>query len=57
MSGTRVPKKAPARYFRYLIAVGFGGLSAMHPVVHGNVATMYEIIKMSCQSWSSVDVM
>lgn len=28
----------------------------MQPVVHGRVATMYDIIRMSCQSWSSVDV-
>jgi len=52
-----VPKKPPARYFLYLIAFAFGGLRAMHPVVHGMVRTRYEIINMSCQSWSSVEVM
>jgi hypothetical protein len=51
-----VPKNKPARIFRYLTAVGFGGLRARHPSVHGNVATRYEIMKISCQSWSSVDV-
>ena len=53
----RVPKKALAKYFLYLMAVAFGGLRMMHPVVHGIVKTRYEIIRMSCQSWSSVDVM
>lgn len=52
-----MPKKAPAKYFLYLIALAFGGLKAIQPVVHGIVKTIYEIIKMSCQSWSSVDVM
>lgn len=56
MSGTSVPKKVPASHFRYLMAFAFGGLSAMQPSVQGRVATMYEIMKMSCQSWSSVDV-
>lgn len=56
-SGIKVPKKAPPKYFLYLIAFAFGGLSAMQPVVQGMVRTMYEIIKISCQSWSSVDVM
>ena len=28
----------------------------MQPRVHGNVATKYEIMKMSCQPWSSVEV-
>jgi hypothetical protein len=51
-----VPKKALARYFRYLMAAGFGGLSAIHPKVHGSVQTIYDIMRMSCQSWSSVDV-
>jgi len=54
--GTRVPKKAPAMYLRYLIAFALGGLSRIQPVVQGRVNMMYEIIKMSCQSWSSVDV-
>jgi len=54
--GTNSPKKHPARVFRYLVAVGFFGVRAKHPNVHGSVATMYEIMKMSCQSWSSVDV-
>ena len=39
------------------MACGLAGLSAIQPVVHGSVAIMYEIIKISCQSWSSVDVM
>ena len=52
-----VPKKQPARYFRYLIALALGGLRARHPTVHGIVMTRYEIIRMSCQPWSSVDVM
>jgi hypothetical protein len=56
-NGTRVPKKPPAKYFRSLIARGFGGLKARQPKVQGMVATRYEIMKMSCQSWSSVDVM
>jgi len=55
-NGTRVPKKELAIYFLYLMAVAFGGLSARHPRVQGSVATRYEIMKMSCQSWSSVDV-
>ncbi len=29
----------------------------MHPAVHGMVNTRYEIMRMSCQSWSSVEVM
>ena len=37
--GTRVPKKEPAIYLRYLIAVGFSGLNAMQPRVQGKVAT------------------
>jgi hypothetical protein len=45
-----VPKKVPAKYFLYLIALAFGGLSAMQPAVHGIVKTMYEIIRISCQS-------
>lgn len=52
-----MPKKAPARYFLYLMAFAFGGLSAMHPKVQGMVMTRYEIMRMSCQSWSSVEVM
>jgi hypothetical protein len=52
-----VPKNKLARIFRYLTAVECGGLRARHPSVHGSVATRYEIIKISCQSWSSVDVM
>lgn len=55
-NGTIVPKNALARTLRYLIACGFGGLKAKHPIVQGIVATKYEIMKMSCQSWSSVDV-
>lgn len=51
-----VPKKAPERYLRYWTAVGFLGLRAITPYVHGIVDTRYEIIKISCQSWSSVDV-
>lgn len=51
-----MPKKAPPKIFLYLIVVGFGGLSAKHPSVHGRVATRYEIMKISCQSWSSVEV-
>jgi len=54
--GTIVPKKAPARYFLYFIALALGGLDARQPNIHGIVATMYEIMKMSCQPWSSVDV-
>jgi len=54
--GTKVPKKAPARYLRYFTARKLFGLSARHPRVHGSVATKYEIIKISCQSWSSVEV-
>jgi hypothetical protein len=56
INGTRVPKKLPARTFRYLRAVGFLGLRATQPRVQGSVATRYEIMKMSCQSWSSVEV-
>jgi len=56
MSGTNVAKKEPANSFRYPRAVGLRGLSARQPRVHGSVATRYEIMKMSCQSWSSVDV-
>lgn len=41
---------------RYLTARRLLGLSARQPRVHGKVATRYEIMKMSCQSWSSVDV-
>jgi hypothetical protein len=52
-----VPKKPAARYFRYLMALALGGLRAMQPAVHGMVNTRYEIMRMSCQSWSSVDVM
>lgn len=48
--GTRVPKKAPAKYFLYFMAVAFGGLRARQPRVQGTVATKYEIMKMSCQS-------
>ena len=51
-----MPKNALAKIFRYLTAVEFGGLRARHPSVHGIVATRYEIMKMSCQLWSSVDV-
>jgi hypothetical protein len=54
--GTNVPKNAYAAFFLYLIAFGFGGLRSTHPIVHGSVATRYEIMKMSCQSWSSVEV-
>ena len=54
--GTNVPKKAPAMYFRYLTALGLFGLKATHPKVQGIVATRYEIMKMSCQAWSSVEV-
>ena len=50
INGTRVPKKADAKIFLYLRAFGFGGLKARQPRVHGNVATRYEIMKMSCQS-------
>jgi hypothetical protein len=56
MSGTRVAKKEPANSFRYRRAVGLRGLKARQPMVQGSVATRYEIIKMSCQSWSSVEV-
>jgi hypothetical protein len=49
-----VPKKALAKYLRYLIACALFGLRARHPSVHGRVATRYEIMKISCQSWSSV---
>lgn len=41
---------------RNFSAVGFLGLSARQPSVQGSVATRYEIMKISCQSWSSVDV-
>ncbi len=51
-----MPKNKLAKTFRYLMALGLGGLRARHPSVHGSVATKYEIMKMSCQSWSSVDV-
>ena len=51
-----MPKNRLARIFRYLTAVGFGGLRARHPRVHGKVATRYEIMNTSCQPWSSVDV-
>lgn len=56
ISGTKVPKKVPATAFRYLIAFWFGGLRERHPIVHGRVATRYEIMNISCQSWSSVEV-
>jgi hypothetical protein len=56
MRGTSVPKKVPANIFRYLTAFLFGGLSMRQPTVHGSVATRYDIMKISCQSWSSVDV-
>lgn len=56
MSGTRVAKKDPAKSFLYFSAVGLRGLRAKQPIVQGRVATKYEIMKMSCQSWSSVDV-
>lgn len=39
-----------------MIALALFGLSARHPSVQGNVATMYDIMRMSCQWWSSVDV-
>lgn len=52
-----MPKNAEARTFRYLIARALFGLNAKHPSVHGKVATMYEIMRISCQSWSSVEVM
>ena len=52
-----MPKKPLAKYFLDLIALAFGGLRAMQPVVQGMVKTRYEIMRMSCQSWSSVDVM
>ena len=42
-----MPKKSPANSFRYLIALGFGGLSAKQPRVHGKVATRYEILLLS----------
>lgn len=51
-----MPKNAPASLLRHLIASGLGGLSARQPSVQGTVATRYEIMKMSCQLWSSVDV-
>lgn len=50
MRGTRVPKKRPAKRLRHRIAEGFGGLKAMQPVVHGRVQTMYDIMRISCQS-------
>lgn len=56
MSGTRVAKKEPANSFRYRRAVGLFGLKARQPRVQGRVATRYEIMKTSCQSWASVDV-
>ena len=51
-----MPKIAPARYFRYLTALVLFGLKARHPNVQGKVATKYDIIKISCHSWSSVEV-
>lgn len=56
ISGTKVAKNEPAKILRYLMAVGLRGLKERQPIVHGKVATRYEIMKMSCQSWSSVDV-
>jgi hypothetical protein len=56
MSGTKVAKKEPANSFRYPRAGVLRGDRARHPRVHGRVATRYEIMKMSCQSWSSVEV-
>jgi hypothetical protein len=56
INGTRVAKNEPANSFRYCSAAGLGGLKARQPRVHGSVATRYEIMKMSCQSWSSVEV-
>ena len=51
-----MPKKAHAKYFRYLMACGLGGLNAKQPKVQGIVATRYETMKISCQLWSSVEV-
>src|SRR3954463_418071 len=56
IKGTRVPKNPPPKYFRYFTALALFGLRAIHPSVQGSVATMYEIMRMSCQSWSSVEV-
>jgi hypothetical protein len=55
--GIKVAKKAPPNRFLHLIAAGLGGLSERQPKVHGTVARRYETMKMSCQLWSSVDVM
>ena len=49
-------KNDPAKIFLYFNAVGFLGLRARQPRVHGSVATRYDIMKISCQSWSSVEV-
>ena len=47
INGTSVPKKALARRFLHLKAVGLAfGLKAMLPNVHGRVATRYEIMKI-----------
>ena len=57
INGTKVPKKALASLFLHKKAIELAfGLRAMHPRVQGNVETRYEIMKTSCQSWSSVDV-
>ena len=39
IKGNSVPKKHPASLFLYFTALGFCGLSAMQPMVHGRVAT------------------
>lgn len=51
-----MPKNKPAKIFLYLIALGLGGLRARQPSIHGNVATRYEIMNISCHLWSSVEV-
>lgn len=50
-------KKAVAIYFLYLMAFELGGQMARQPTVHGIVAKRYAIMNISCQSWSSVEVM
>src|ERR1700760_3642679 len=56
MSGTKVAKNAPPNLFLHFMASGFGGLRARQPKVQGRVATRYDIMKISCQLWSSVEV-
>ena len=51
-----MPKKHPAKIFRYRRAFALLGLRARQPNVHGTVAMRYEIMKISCQPWSSVEV-